>query len=176
MRLTGVTPVAVLALAACQPGTTRPTLTPLPEAAVTEVRLPVPDATQELAIVLRADSLPARRVELRDGYLETAWLDSATGRPTQRRPIGQGVVRIRAWADPARPGNTQLSVETSYRPYADPSLPDRELDRQAPPDHPIAIRVRAALEKLIKEFGGPPSPEAQAPATGSPPETDDTDR
>jgi hypothetical protein len=131
---------------------------------MTEVRLPVQEATQMLAEALRADSIPALRVRLRDGYIESRWFEAATGRPTNRRPIGVGVVRVRAWADPARPGDTQLRVETLYRPLADPSLPERELERQVPPNHPIAIKVRSTLQDLVKRYGGPPSPEAQQPA------------
>ena len=40
------------------------------------------EATRRLAEALQADSIPPSRVRLRDGYIETAWLDSATDRPT----------------------------------------------------------------------------------------------
>ena len=78
--------VAFAFLAACRPDTTRPAITPYPEAAGIEVRLRPQEATHRLAEALQADSLPTARVQLRDGYLETKWLDSATGRPTSRRP------------------------------------------------------------------------------------------
>ena len=71
---------------------------------------------------------------------------------------------------PRHPGNSKLFVETVYRPVADPSLPDRELDRQVPRDHPVAVKVRAALQELVKRYGGPPPPpsaeRANAPAEG----------
>jgi hypothetical protein len=103
-----------LAVAACQPNTSRPGFAPLPEAAATEVRLPVRDATRYLADALRADSIPIRRVMLRDGYLESNWFYSKSKRTVRyRRPLGPEIVRVRAWADPARPGSSQLSVETS---------------------------------------------------------------
>jgi hypothetical protein len=111
-------------------------------------------------------------VRLRDGYIETAWLDSATGRPTTRRPIGTGVVRLRAWADPGRPGNTVLTVETLYRPLADPSLPERELERQVPLVHPTAVKVVRVLEALLKRHGGPPPPAAEQVAPARAPEED----
>jgi hypothetical protein len=151
------------AAAACQPNTTRPSFTPLPESAGTEVRLSAREATRHLAEALRASAVPVRKVMLRDGYLETGWFDSKSGRPTRRRPIGQGIVRVRAWADPARPGSSQLAVETSYRPLVDPSLPERELERQVPPTHPVAVKVEEALRKLVERFGGPPAPQAQPP-------------
>jgi hypothetical protein len=156
--------VAVALVAGCSPFTTRPAITPLPDAAAIEVRLTVPEATRELAAALQADAIPARRVRLRDGYLESGWFEAATGRPTRKRPIGSGIIKVRGWADPGRPGNTLLIVETLYRPLADPSLPDRELEKQVSRDHPVAVKVDSALSGLVKRFGGPPSPEAAPPA------------
>lgn len=156
--------LAAALLAACRPNTTRPAITPYPEAAGVEIRLRPPEATRRLAEALQADSLTPARVRMRDGYIETAWLDSATGRPTSRRPIGTGVIRLRAWADPGRPGNTVLTVETLYRPLADPSLPERELERQVPRVHPTAVKVERVLEALLKRHGGPPPPSAEPPA------------
>jgi hypothetical protein len=162
--------VAAGLLAACRPDTTRPAITPYPDAAALEIRLRPPEATRRLAEALQADSLPPRRVRMRDGYIETAWLDSATGRPTGRRPLGTGVVRLRAWADPGRPGHTVLRVETLYRPVADPSLPERELERQVPSTHPAAVKVQGILEAMLKRFGGPPPPSAEQPTPAEPQE------
>ena len=158
-------------VAGCSPFTTRPAITPLPDAAAIEVRLSVREATRELAAALQADSIPARQVRLRDGYFESGWFDAATGRPTSRRPIGAGIIKVRGWADPARPGNTLLIVETLFRPLADPSLPERELEKQVPRDHPVAVKVDSALAGLVKRFGGPPSAQTQPPAT--PPQESD---
>jgi hypothetical protein len=155
---------AACGVAACQPNTTRPSFTPLPEAAGTELRLPVPEATRRLAEALKADSIPPRRVRLRDGYIETDWFDSRSGRVLRgQRAVGSRIVRVRAWADPARPGSSQLTVETLYRPLLDPSLPDRELERQVPRDHPVAVKVVATLKKLVDRFGGSPGPQAEPP-------------
>ena len=151
------TPALALAgLLACQPATTRPSFTPLPEAEVVEVRLQPQEATKVLAEALKTDSIPARRVDLRDGYIESHWFDSSTGTPSTRRPIGTRVVRVRAWADPGRPGFTLLSAETVFRPVADPSLPPRELEREVPPEHPVAVKIRTALQAMVKRYGGPP--------------------
>jgi hypothetical protein len=146
----------------CRPTTTRPSFVPLPEAATTEVRLPVPEATRRLAEALRADSIVPRRVHLRDGYLETGWFRVSNGRPVeQRRALGTGIVRVRAWSDPARPGSSQLTVETLYRPLVDPSLPERELEREVARDHPVAVKVVAALKQLVDRFGGTPGPQME---------------
>ncbi len=121
----------------------------------------VREATLRLAQALREDTIPVRRVELRDGYIESPWFDSRTMRPTRRRPVGTEVVRIRAWADPARPGGTRLTVETLYQPVADPSLPARELEREVPRDHPTARKVEGVLARLAERYGAPPPPPQQ---------------
>jgi hypothetical protein len=149
---------------ACRPVTTRPPFPPVPEAATTEIRLPPAEAARLLGEAFRAESIPATRVELRDTWLESDWFVAATGAPFRhRRPLGPDIVRVRAWADLTHPGFCKVEVETVYRPVADPSLPQRELDRQVPRDHPVAIKVRATLQDLVKRYGGPPQP-AQPPA------------
>jgi hypothetical protein len=163
--------VLCAAVAACQPNTTRPSFTPLPEAAGTEVRLPVREAIRRLAETLRADSVPVRKVEIRDGYIETGWFYAASKRPVRyRRPIGPGIVRIRAWADPARPGSSQLTVETLYRPLVDPSLSERELEREVPRTHPVAVKVEAALRQMVQRYGGAPAAQAEEPSADESPE------
>jgi hypothetical protein len=164
--------VLTATLAGCHPNTTRPAIVPVPEADATEIRLLPQEATSRLAEAMVADSIPLARVHARDGYIESRWIDSATGRATRRRPIGTGVVRVRAWADPARPGNSMLTVETVYRPVADPSLPDRELERQVPKTHPVAVKVEAELAALLKRWGGPPPPEAAKEPAPTAPEED----
>jgi hypothetical protein len=150
-------------LCACQPSTTRPAFLPLPEAERVEVRLLPLEATRKLSEVLETDSIPPGRIELRDGFIESHWFDPSTGQPSTRRPIGTGIVRVRAWADPARPGFSMVTVETVYQPLADASLPPRELERQVPKDHPVAVKVRTALQDLVKRFGGPPVSEPAQP-------------
>ena len=155
--------VGLAMVAACQPATTRPPFPPVPQSATTEVRLPPGEAARLLAEALRADSIPATRLSLKDTWLETGWFDPATGQRPKHRPIGLDVVQVRAWADPTHPGNSKLFVETVYHPSADPSLPARELDRQVPRNHPVAIKVRAALQSLVKRYGGPPPPSTVEP-------------
>jgi hypothetical protein len=142
-------------LAACQATTTRPAFGPVTGAQTTVLELEVPGATTLLANRLTADSIPVTVLEPRDGFLETPWFDSATVRPTGRRPLGQDVVRVRAWVDPERPGFSKLTVETLFRDIADPSLPERELDREVPPTHRIAKLVKAVLDSLTRDYGEP---------------------
>ena len=151
---------AALVLAvACKPYTTRPDFPPVTGAAQTEVELPVRAATRVLADALRRDSLPVTRVVPEDGLLESPWFDARTLRPTGARPLGPAVVRIRAWVDPTRQGFSRLTVETAYRPLADPSLSERELDHQVPLTHPVAVRVAEIVQELARRYGG-----AEAPA------------
>ena len=170
MRASLLLGVAGAALA-CQPNTTRPSFTPLPEAAGTELRLPVPEATRRLAEAFKADSIPPSKIQPRDGYIETDWFDSRSGRPVGSGRLGSRTVRVRAWADPARPGSSQLTVETLYRPLADPSLPERELERQVPRDHPVAVKVVGTLKKLVDRYGGSPGPQTEPePSDARPPD------
>jgi hypothetical protein len=155
----------IVAAVACQPNTTRPPFTPVPEALGSELRLSVPEATRRLAAALKADSIPPQTVSVKDGYIETQWFNARTGRPaSQRRSMGPGVVRVRAWVDPARPGSSQLTVETLYRPVADPSLPARELERHVAPEHMTARKVQVVLGRLMERYGTPPPAPAAEPA------------
>lgn len=152
----------VLAITACHPTTTRPAFLPLPSASVVEWQLTVREATQELALALDADSIPVRRTEPGDGWLETEWFDAVTLQPTKRRPLGDGVVRVRAWIDPSKPNHSNVTVETVYRPLADPSRDERSLESVVVANHPVALRVGLVLNTLTKKFGEVPD-SAEAP-------------
>ena len=137
----------------CKIDTTRPPYGPIDGATEIKIELKVSVATEILADRLRADSIPVTRVEVRDGWMESPWFDATTRRPTTRRRLGPEVVRVRAWVDPLEVGHSRLTVETLFRPLADPSLPDRELDRQVPPDHPTAVRVDSVLQRMLRQYG-----------------------
>jgi len=142
----------VMLLAACYPATSRPVFVPMPEAATREVELFIPEATQQLAIALDAEQVPVRRTEPRDGWLETEWFDVKTLKPTTARRLGDQVVKIRAWVDPAKPNHSLITVEAVYRPMADPSRDDRSLEREVPNDHPVAMRVFRILDSLGRKY------------------------
>jgi hypothetical protein len=138
----------------CKATTTRPYFPPVTGAPQTEIELNVREATQALADVLRGDSLPVRRVVPRDGLIETEWFKAenkqATGVGT--RHLGPDVVQVRAWVDPSRPGHSRIVIETVFRPLADPSLSDRDRERQVPPDHPIGKRMTEIITELAKLY------------------------
>jgi hypothetical protein len=138
--------------AGCLLTTARPGFDPLLGVSKAEVRLAPAAATQRLAEALREDSIPVTRVEPRDGYVQTPWFDAVSGEPTHRSPLGSEVVRVRGWADPGRYGHTDLRVEVAYRALRDPSVPGRELERPVPADHPVRVRVQAALDSLARRF------------------------
>jgi len=146
----------VVAVMACHPATTRPAFLPLPSASVVEWKLSVREATQELALALDADSIPVQRTELSDGWLETGWFDAATMQPTTQRPLGDGIVRVRAWVDPSKPNYSSVTVETVYRPMADPSRDERALEHVVVANHPVALRVGLLLNRLSTKYGDVP--------------------
>lgn len=170
VSLGGLATLAVV-LAACNPNTTRPPFGPLPEAIELELELPVAMAVQVVAEALRADSIPATLVRTRDGYLETPWFRSRDGAATTARPLGVEVVRVRGWATPGRAGHTDLQLEAVYRPLADPSRPPRDLDQLVPAEHPVALRLRGTVAKLVTQYGDPSQlPPVTRPAA-TPPDT-----
>ena len=140
----------------CFLATTRPGFSPLLGTPAAEVRLATDTATERLAQALRTDSIPVSRIEPRDGYLETPWFDGTTGAASGSSNVGPSVVRVRGWVDPGRIGHSDLRVEVAYRAFRDLSVPERELERAAPPDHPVVLRVKAVLDSLEKRFGDPP--------------------
>jgi hypothetical protein len=157
--------LALLAFAAaCRPGTTRPYFGPVTGAPQQEVELEAEKVTDVIAGILRDDSIPLHLVAPRDGYLETPWFNPATHAVSHARPLGLDAVRMRIWVDPSRPGFSRITAETIYRPVADPSLDPRQLDRQIPPDQPVAQRVVEILDGLVKLYGPAPSTPNNNPA------------
>jgi hypothetical protein len=146
-----------LVFGACYPTTTRPAFLPEPTAPVAEVELAIPEATRAAAVALDADSIPVRRTEPKDGWLESDWFDATTLQPTTNRNLGPDVVKVRVWVDPSRPNHSNITAETVYRPFADPSRPDRDLEQQVPATHRIAARIVQTLGKLSQQFGGVPA-------------------
>jgi len=143
-------PLVLLSLVACNPNTTRPRIVPFPEDASIEVHAKIPAATERLIRALTVDSIPIAAQSTRDGWVETPWLSAETFRSTDARPIGTDIVRIRGWVNPAKEGFSTIIVEAAYRPYADPSLPGRELERPVPKDHPAQVRLDSMLARIPK--------------------------
>ena len=154
--------VAAVLVAGCRATTKRPDVVPLPEAehAVVGFGMLNRDSsvawiTDSVVAYLVADSIPVGRVHRVDGYLETPWFDAKTLLPTAARPLGQDVVKVRAWVDAAKPGFAQVEIETVYVPAADPSVRDRETEVAVPLVHPINRRVAGALKRLNDKYGAP---------------------
>jgi hypothetical protein len=163
-RKTALLVLAVL-VSACDPNTTRPRVVPFPEDATTEVRAKIPVATERLLAALAADSVPIKFSSTRDGYVETPWLNAETLRATEARPIGSDIVRIRGWVNPGKEGFSVIIVEAAYRQMADPSLPERELERPLPANHPTQLRIDSLVGRIPTNRAGtanPPPPPAPA--------------
>jgi hypothetical protein len=117
---------------------------------------------------MTADSIPIAVQSTRDGWVESPWLDATTLKPTTARPIGMDIVRIRGWVNPGKEGFSIIIVEGAYRPYADPSLPERELERPLPRDHPVQVKLDSMLARMPKGRPNtatvlPPTPPQPAP-------------
>lgn len=165
----------------CKATTGRPSFVPFPEAGHGEIGFGLADpvatitrATTVLADALRADSIPVEKVRIQDGYLETPWFDAASLTATRARPLGPEVVKVRGWVNPAKPGFSDVEVETVYVPYADPSRPDRDLEAPVPSGHPVAQRVEKVITALVKQFGEPDTTTVRAAPPGARPPVADT--
>src|SRR3990172_3956491 len=92
----------------------RPTSLPAPGALEVIVLARPERVPAELPALVAAESLRVERTNVRDGYLETAWYDTRTGRSHSGMsdvPHGRATVKLRFWADPYVPGQTRLIVE-----------------------------------------------------------------
>lgn len=149
--------------AACRATTSRPSFVPLPSATSAEVELEIPEATRALAEALAGDSIALTTIREGDGYIDSGWLDAGTLERTSKWPLGRDVVRVRAWINPAKQFWSELVIEATYRPFADPSRPERELDTALPLDHPLQRRLAGTIRKLIEQFGDAAALQALAP-------------
>jgi hypothetical protein len=151
------------ALVACRATTSRPYYPPLPTAALAQIELEIPDATRALAEAMARDSIALSSIREEDGFIDSGWLDARTLERTSARPLGNDVVRVRAWINPSKQFWSELQVEATYRPMADPSRPERELDAQLPDDHPLQRKLAGVIRKLIEQYGDPESLKALEP-------------
>lgn len=161
--------LAATLLGACNPFTTRPHFAPFPTTTEVVLELPVPSATRTLAEALAADTIPVERVEPSDGWLRTGWFRPADGAPVTGAPLGEDAVLVRAWVDPRRPDESRVRAEAVWRPWADPSLDERALERPLPSTHPVAIRLARVLAGLAGRYAPPDLAPAPAPETAKPP-------
>jgi hypothetical protein len=148
-----VTLFALACALACDPGTTRPDLLPMPEARTLDVEGDRPTAIEALHAMLVADSFPVGRVVARDAWLETPWFDATTLRTAGANALGPKVMKLRGWAEPSRVGESTLVVELVYRPMADPSVPARELERSVPSSDSMYARIERLLQRIQGSIG-----------------------
>ena len=147
----------------CATGGQRPRLSAAPESVTLLVRQRADSAVAHLTERALAMGLAVKRSAPREGYLETGWYDVARAQPSGP-PYSRldSVVRLRIFADPAQ-GHTRILAECVRRIAWDPSLPERELERMVPADHPgmalldsLVAAVRADTIRTVT--GGPPLP------------------
>jgi hypothetical protein len=128
-----------LLLTACNPASSRPQFTPLPESLHAVINATPAVVTREAQALLTADSLRVRRMSERDAWLETTEF--------------AGTHRLRLWADPDVPGKSRVTIEAIYRPVEDPSRTTRDLERAAGPGSPGLQRAARLLEALKDKLG-----------------------
>ena len=170
---------ALALLAGCRATTKRPWFVPLPEAEHAEIGFgllnkdsSIAGITDSVVAYLEADSIPVSLVHRVAGYLETPWFDAKSLRPTTARPIGEDVVRVRAWVDASKPGFARVEIETVYVPAADPSLRERDTEVAVPLTHPVNRRVSESRKRLNEKYGVPDEEKEKAArkaAPGGPP-------
>jgi hypothetical protein len=143
----------------------RPRERPLPDAEVLIVAPPAAALISVLDSVVRARGMAVAIMTANEGYLETRWYDVDAGTPTDE-PFQRldRIVRMRFTADPLQ-GRTRLVAECVVRVMWDPGLPERELERIAPEDHPGRVLMR---ELLLAAGAVPVSPDSAAAARQRP--------
>ena len=145
----------LLLLLSCRATTTRPYYLPIPTAAVAEIELEIPEATRVLAEALARDSIALSVIREQDGFIDSGWLAAGTLEKTSARPLGQDVVRVRAWVNPSKQFWSELVIEATYRPFDDPSRPERELEAPLPDDHALQRKLAGVIRRLVEQHGDP---------------------
>lgn len=126
----------------------QPGFEPMPEARRGQIELDPQEATKKLAEAMTAAGLPVTEVATREGFVATAWYDTATMKAAGARPLGPGDVRIRGWVMPWKYGWSEITMEAVYRAVADPSLPARELERSVAYGHPARVKIREVMQQM----------------------------
>src|SRR2546430_1863530 len=121
---------------ACGPRRPRdPPFQPYPQAPALVINARPARVIAVLDSLVAAESLQVTVTSPRDGYLETAWYDTAakTSHATwDDVPNLATTVKIRCWADPYVPGESTVRLEAVYRPRSDPSRTERDLEVVVP--------------------------------------------
>src|SRR6267378_594075 len=139
MRLRIVDCICFL-LAACTPVTTRPDFLPDPQAARLVLDAPPGRVTPEIATLVAAESLQVERVNVRDGYVETAWYDTRPRRHGKDSLLGRS---LRAGTDAAYRGDR---LTAALRP-----VPHRARSRVSRAEDPRGARDRRFSRRGAQE-------------------------
>jgi len=146
----------LLLIAACTPATTRPPFPPSPAAPALVINARPARVIAVLDSLVVAESLQVTVMSPRDGYLETAWYDTAA--KTSHATWGDvpnlaTTAKIRCWANPYVPGESTVTLEAVYRPRYDPSRTERDLEVVVPKEHEGYKIAERLLGKLKDRLG-----------------------
>lgn len=130
-------------------GGIRPTITPLLGSVTLEVEARPDAVTRALAAALDSSGIPVAVVAPEEGYVESVWYD-VTLRAARTPRVGNldHVIKLRFFADPAA-NKTRLVAECVRRVLVDPSLPERELEREVPDDHPGRVLLDSIVARVL---------------------------
>lgn len=146
--------LGAVGLAACTGlGGVRPMYGPVP-GSVALVLADSPDnVTRAAADEVQQAGLRLQWMSVEEGYVETEWFNVTTRVSTPQPDLGdlEHSVKVRFFADPTA-GKTRLAAEAVTTYAVDPSRPQRELERMAPPGHPGREVLTQILDRLKTRF------------------------
>lgn len=145
-----------VAIAACNPASSRPAFMPYPEDVSVLLTGPVPAIASAVGGWFESQGIHTEWINAEDGYVESTWYNT----DTRQSSSGTGdlntvmaTFKIRVWVDPDAPGKSRMTVEAVYRPTLDPSRSERDLERSAPPGSGGAVLVQQLIDEMQNKFG-----------------------
>jgi hypothetical protein len=166
VRCVGAACAALLLPACASFGGVRPREVPVAGAVQLVVEPRAMALVQSLDSVVRARGMTVRALAPAEGYLETDWYDLGSQSSTRPpfRDLGR-IVKLRILVDPVQ-GKTRVIAECVMRIAWDPSVPERDLERMVPEDHP----GRSLLNEILRAAGAVPIAPQATPAPSSQPQ------
>jgi len=149
--------MVAIALAACNPASSRPGFMPYPEDVSVLLPGSVPAIASAVGAWMASQGMHTEWVSTEDGYVESTWYNTDTHLSTSGTgDLGttMATFKVRVWVDPDAPGKSKMTVEAVYRPLLDPSRTERDLERNAPPGSGGAVLVQNLIDEMQHKFGG----------------------
>lgn len=149
--------LAAVAVVACNPASSRPAFLPYPEDVSVLLTGTVPAIASAVGGWMESQGMHTEWINADDGFVESTWYNTDTHQSTAGTgDLGavMATFKVRVWVDPDAPGKSKMTVEAVYRPNLDPSRPERDLERSAPPGSGGAVLVQRLIDEMQSKFGG----------------------